>query len=162
MRSADPKTTQIEAAYETAVRLLARRAHSRGELARKLRRKGYADPIGNAAIDRCEALGYIDDTAACESYCRELIRKGYGPRAIHQRLTARAIHSDLIRSALATHYPEELVFTTATAVAHRKLRQLENRFRSPVELRPRLARFLMQRGFTRDTVQAVMENLLAP
>jgi regulatory protein len=148
------------AAYETAVRLLARRAHTRKELARKLRQRGYAEQISAEALDRCEANHYIDDGAACEGYCRELIRKGYGPRAIRRRLADRGIDPGLIGSALAAHYPQALVHATAATIARRKLHQLESRFRDPKELRPRLKRFLSQRGFPTDLLHEVVDELL--
>lgn len=146
-------------AYSSAIRLLGRRAHSRKELAQKLRRRGYPDPIIDEVLESCEGRRYLDDEAACHSYCRELIRKGAGPRMIRRRLAERGIKEGLIESVLETRYPPDLIRATALAVAARKRDQLENRFSEKGAIFARLARFLTQRGFPMDIIDAIIKDL---
>jgi regulatory protein len=127
-------------------------------LAHKLRQRGAADQIVTLVIRRCEECGYIDDAATCDSYCRELIRKGFGPRMIHQRLARRGITAELIQSTLETRYPQDVVLATARLVAARKSRQLGSRFRVKVELHTRLARFLAQRGFPSAIIHEALND----
>lgn len=148
--------TTYQAAYHTAIRLLGRRAHSRKELAQKLGRRGYPDPIIDAVLRSCENHHYIDDAATCDSYCRELIRKGFGPRMIRQRIAKRGIKRDLIESVLETRYPRDAVRTTARAVAARKRDQLEGRFSEKRAIATRLARFLSQRGFPAGVIRDIV------
>jgi regulatory protein len=150
----------MEAAYATAVSLLARRPHTRKELEQKLLQRGYADKIRSDVIRRLNEHAFIDDETTCENYCLELIRKGFGPRAIRQRLAGRGIDNGLIRKALTAHYPLEAVRESARRAAVRKLKQLESRYAEKSKLRPRLARFLAQRGFPADIVHEVMDDVI--
>ena len=158
MTTHDKTNRDDEAAYSTALRLLGRRAHSRKELARKLRQRGYPDPVIEEVLRKCEAHHYIDDAAACDSYCRELIRKGAGPWMIRQRLVGRGINNSLIESVLETRYPQDVVRVTARAVAARKRDQLAARLSEKGAINARLARFLNHRGFPMDIIHAVIEE----
>jgi regulatory protein len=158
MTTHDKTDRDYEPTYSTAVRLLGRRAHSRKELARKLRQRGYLDAVIEKVLQNCEAHHYIDDAAACDSYCRELIRKGAGPRMIRQRLAGRGIQKSLIESVLETRYPQDVVRATARAVATRKRDQLAARLLQKGAINARLARFLTQRGFPMDIIHAIIEE----
>lgn len=160
MKIRDKSQPDLETAYETAIRLLARRPHTQKELTQKLRLRGCPDPILSEVLSRLIDKGYIDDAAACETYCQELIRKGFGPRVIRQRLASRGIDAGLIRSALTTYYLFEVVRENAKTAAIRKKRQLENRCLNENELRMRLMRFLTQRGFGPDIIHEVMADLI--
>ena len=160
MKTQRKKTLDYESAYQTAVRLLGSRAHSRQEIAQKLRQRGYSQPVIALVLERCSERRYIDDAATCDGYCRELIRKGFGPLAVRQRLSARGIAGELIQSTLEDRYPFEVVCTTARAVAARKLRQLSGRFRDEIDIRTRLARFLDQRGFPATIIREILEGRL--
>src|SRR5690348_15541258 len=76
-------------AYERAIRLLARRAHSRLELKRKLLRTHDAAAV-EGALERVAGAGYLDDGAFAASVVR---RRGSdrGPRAIAAELAAKGI-----------------------------------------------------------------------
>jgi len=55
-----------ESAYEQAVRLLARREHSRRELARKLAERDFPEAEREAALDRLEREGLQSDERFAE------------------------------------------------------------------------------------------------
>jgi regulatory protein len=158
METREKAKLDIDAVYLQAVRLLGRRAHSRNELAQKLRRRGHADQVIAQVLSRCEERRYIDDATTCDSFCRELIRKGFGPRMIRQRLAGRGIAAELIQNALEVRYPPEIVRSTARTVAARKSHQLGNRFREKMEVRKRLARFLTQRGFPSGIIHEILNT----
>jgi regulatory protein len=160
MRTRNKTKIDYEATYQRAIRLLTRRAHSRDELAQKLRQHGASEQIIDQVMVRCEERRYIDDAAACDSYCRELIRKGFGPRMIRQRLSGRGIAGELIQSALEILYPHDVVLATARAVATRKSQQLGSRFRKKFEIRMRLARYLTQRGFPSGIIHDILDDPL--
>jgi regulatory protein len=158
MKTREKAKLYFEAAYFQAVRLLGRRAHSRYELAQKLRQRGHADRIIAQVLARCEEHRYIDDATTCDSYCCELIRKGFGPRMIRQRLAGRGIAAELIQNVLEVRYPPEIVVSAARTVAAHKSHQLGNRFREKMEVRTRLARFLTQRGFPSDIIHEILNT----
>lgn len=101
------ETVNIRRAYNCAVSLLSRRDHSKKELLRKLREKGYTDGA-EAAIEKLEESSYIDDERFCRMYASELVRlKGYGKRRVEQELSFKGVDRDIIRSVL-----DEILFDT--------------------------------------------------
>ncbi|MCB1686655.1 MAG: regulatory protein RecX [Pseudomonadales bacterium] len=146
---------QTEAAYRTAldsaVRYLARREHSRAELAQKLRRKG----IDRTLIDR--VLAYVgehdlqSDSRFIETYVRSRRERGYGPVRIRQELGSRGIaESDL----------EDTLTESAEFWMDIARRVLARKFHVPPETREAWntqARFLAQRGFPSDLIYRVLD-----
>ncbi|MDJ0782813.1 MAG: regulatory protein RecX [Desulfosarcinaceae bacterium] len=152
--------SEADTAHHTAIRILARRPHSGRELSRKLRQRGFSEETVAKVLAYCEANRFIDDAATSETYCRELIRKGFGPRAVRQRLSAHGFDTGLIQDTLAKVYTEEVIRNTAHKVGSRKLTQLQMRYAGKEEITPRLARYLAQRGFPATIVQDTLRQLL--
>lgn len=91
-----------KSALEVAVAMLARREHSRAELAQKLRQKGFGAAEIAAALDELVARNYLNDGRFA------LVRAGYraehskwGPVKIRQELAARGVRGDEVGAALA-------------------------------------------------------------
>jgi regulatory protein len=83
------------------LRLLARRAHSRAELRRKLARRGYEAEEVQGALARLEELGYLDDAAFATGHVRRRSRS-LGPLALAAELSERGVERSLASAALAT------------------------------------------------------------
>ena len=61
-----------------------------------------------AAADRLEELGLLNDRAFAESYARELIqRKRYGLRRVRQELARKGIPRDMAEEVLAPYGEED-------------------------------------------------------
>lgn len=87
---------------ESAIRLLARREHSRAELERKLAQRGWAaDDVRDVLDDLC-ADGLQSDTRYAESFVRSRIARNYGPVRIQAELTERGVDRQLAAEALAS------------------------------------------------------------
>jgi len=86
--------------WSVALALLARRDRSEGELAERLRRKGFAENAIAATLERCRELGYLDDGRFARLRARSLMSNG---RAVGGRLRAelkrQGIDEDLARAA---------------------------------------------------------------
>ena len=80
---------------EVAVGLLARREHSRFELSRKLKSKGFNDDDISRAIDKLLANNLLSDERFTESYINMRKRRGYGPSRIGQELRERGVDAEL-------------------------------------------------------------------
>jgi len=84
-----------------AIAYVGRYATTRAKLAqyldRKLAMRGWegedAPPVA-AIVDRCAALGYVDDAAFAAARGAALGRRGYGARRVVQALRAAGIDSD--------------------------------------------------------------------
>lgn len=137
-------------AYDKALGLLARREHSRQELAAKLGRQGYAPEEAVAAIDRLKEQRYQDDERFGEALLRSRIAQGYGPMRLRVELKSHGLGDGQIREMMQA----EEVDWHALAAA-----QLRRRYGSAGAgdraERARRAQFLLRRGFSAATVRSV-------
>ncbi len=135
-----------------ALRLLARREHSRLELQEKLRRSGFEDAAIGILLDALVAEDLLSDRRFADAYARARVERGYGPRRIAFELRERGVEPALIDAALRDY---------ASEWVDRARRQVLRRFgaQPPADFRERARRmrFLERRGFPADVVRdAVM------
>lgn len=142
-------SAEVQAAIERlALKLLAAREHSRVELARKLRARGYDPTPVEAVLERLAKVGAIDESRLAELYVAERVRKGFGPLRIRGELWEKGLSEEFFDpylDALEGAWPEHL------ASAH------DRRFGPglPVDRDDylRRARFLGQRGFPAELIR---------
>ena len=136
---------------ERALRHLARRDHSRAELARKLAAHGDADQI-DAVIERMGELGLQSDTRYAEAFVRGKAGR-FGASRLRSELARRGIDRDLIDEAIAGECVE--------SEAERARAVLRGRFTEPpADAREwaRQARFLQTRGFAPDLIRKLLKE----
>jgi regulatory protein len=149
----EPESAQ--AAYTEAVKRLARQPQSRAALRQRLLRLGYAEAAVEAALDRAQGDGYLND----QEYAAALVRRrsrGRGHALIAQELRAKGIGESTAGSALATvdagAEAGEALVLGRSLLAHRQLADEQ----ALVEyLGPRLSR----RGFGSGLVYRVCRLL---
>ena len=83
-----------------AVRLLARREHSRHELVSKLSQRGWERDDVEAVVDALAEQGLQSDQRHAEHYARGRAERGYGPVRIRAELQQRGIDRGLISQVL--------------------------------------------------------------
>jgi regulatory protein len=139
-----------------AVGLLARRAHSKWELRRKLRMKGFAADAVDTAMARLVELGYLDDA----SFAKGLVqRRGAlrGPRALSAELAARGIDRAEADAAVA-QFDTEAQLVSATKLAERLYaRKAGIGYR---EMLDTVGTKLLRRGFPAPVVRAACRSVL--
>lgn len=145
----------VEAAYAEAVKRLARQPQSRATLGQRLRQRGYSQPAIDAALDRAQEHGYLND----REYAESLVRRRSSTRGhalIAQELRAKGIEDWAAEPALAQVEPDA-EFERALAMGRSLLAR-----RRPADaeallnyLAPRLAR----RGFGSGLVYRVCRRL---
>ena len=147
-------TDERRAVRDAAVRLLARREHSRFELARKLGSRGYPDNLTGDIIGALARAGLQSDERFAQAFVRSAMGRGQGPLKIRAGLTERGVDSDIARAYFDLDADE---WRERAASALRK------RFGSaPAENRAdwaRRARFLAGRGFPADVAAEVLGSL---
>ena len=139
---------------DAALRLLARREHSRKELLNKLTLKGYGKDAVVAVLDELARQGWQDDQRYADSYARSRIQKGYGPVRIDYELRKNGIESlnlDEIVQQVAGSWMDVL-----ERVYSRKFKQ--DRAIGHHEWAKR-SRFLVQRGFSGEMISALLHHL---
>ncbi len=141
-------------AFDSALRLLARREHSAVELFGKLKQKGYSQVDIENAVEKCQQLDLQNERRFVESYSRSRIRQGYGPLKISQELYNKGVDKALIHSVLQQE--EGNWFTYALNAWQKKSKgEAEMSFN---ELQKQ-QRFLLYRGFGMDTIAMVTKEL---
>jgi regulatory protein len=150
----------VEEAREICLRLLAVRARSRAELATALRRRGVADEVAEAVLDRLAAVGLVDDdafAAAVISSARD--NRGLARRGLAAELRRRGVDDEVATAALRTvdDAGEESV---ARELVTRRLRSMGGLDR-PVRMR-RLVAMLGRKGYPTDLAVRVVAGVLGP
>jgi regulatory protein len=135
-----------------ALRHLARREHSRAELARKLAPHAESPAALEAVLDELRSRKQLSDERFAEERARVLARK-FGPARIRHDLKARGVSAHIVEGVAAS--------LSAEAELERARGILERRYRVPaqsLEERARRARFLQGRGFSPDVVRRLLRS----
>lgn len=134
---------------ERALRLLARREHSRAELERKLRRGARPEDDLEALLDELARRKLLSDERYAEARARVLSRK-FGAARIARDLRASGVEEPLA----------DLVLKTARSTEAERAREVWRRkFRTAPKTREERAkqmRFLQSRGFSFDAIRLVV------
>ena len=136
--------------------LLARREHSRAELARKLTERGFAAEDIGPLLDRLAAQRLQSDARFTECYVRMRRGRGYGPQRIRAELRERGVGPELIGQMLDT---QAGVDTPRIDDIWR--RKFAGHLPEDYRERARQMRFLQQRGFTSTEIHALFGRLSA-
>ncbi len=134
-----------------ALRHLARREHSRDELAKKLAPHGEADEVGRV-LDRIGELGLQSDARFAESFVRSRGER-FGRRRIEYELAQRGITAEAADAALGAELATDEL-ARARAVWAKKFGL------APADAKEwgRQARFLATRGFSSELVRKVLKE----
>lgn len=149
----------LEAAQAAALRAVNRRAHARLDLRRRLLQKQHPAPAVDAALDRLQTAGLIDDTRFAFDYAAAKARRGRGPARLIRDLQAqgveRRIAEDAVRRSLEAEGADP--GETVRALAEKRAKQLAGL--PPIVRKRRLVAFLVRRGFGGAEVRQAVEAL---
>jgi len=143
-RTAATTPAELRAA---ALRLLARREHSRSELELRLARRGGDAADVAAVLDALERDGYLSDTRFAHAVVAQKAGR-YGKRAIAHALRERGVDGDVAREALdALTGGDEI--DEASSLLARRFPNVPSDDRD----RARRVRFLIARGYAPATAR---------
>jgi len=149
----------LEAAHRAALRALARRAHARFDLRRRLLQRQHPAAAVDGALDRLTAVGLLDDLRFAIDYAAAKARRGRGPARLVRDLQAQGIErrvaEDAVRSSLASEGVDPA--DAVRALAEKRARQLAGL--PPAVRKRRLVAFLARRGFGGAEVRTLVETL---
>jgi regulatory protein len=149
----------LEAAHRAALRALARRAHARFDLRRRLLQKQHPPAAVDGALDRLAAAGLLDDGRFAADYAAAKAYRGRGPARLIRDLLALGIDRRVAEQAVQTSLADEGIDPTRAvrALAEKRARQLAA---LPASVRKRrLTAFLVRRGFAGAEVRKVVDSL---
>lgn len=138
---------------DRALSLLARREHSRRELALKLLQRDYpADAVASVVEDLADEQLVSDDRFA-EEFVRSKRHQGFGPLKIRAELARRGVDPTLAERHLNAAEADWI----SQARAHRR-----KRFGEAVPAQrqgwQRQVRYLANRGFTQDQIRRALDE----
>ena len=106
-------------ARAVALDLLARKAWTRQDLARRLRRRGAPADVAGAVVADMEARGYVDDRAFAAAWAESRARdRGFGRQRLRQELVARGVARPLVEAAIQRAFEETDELARAHRAAH--------------------------------------------
>lgn len=145
-------------AYDRAVRFLAHRPRSQGEVRRSLEQSGIDQAVVQAVIDRLVRQGYLDDAEFARFWVEDRQRfKPRGAYALRQELRQKGVDDVTIETAVA----DLDVAAAAYDAAHPRALRLSNLISSdPKMFRRKLSDFLLRRGFDYEVVSETVSRLV--
>lgn len=158
----------LEKCRESALRLLEQRLHSRAELDRKLRERGYPTPVRTVILADLERVGLVDDQQFAEAFIRQKLgsSRPVGRQRILLDLRRRGVPAELAENTYAEIAAEDgdddSELERARAAAERKWASLVRSGREYQKARASLYRFLASRGFSGDIVRRILDDLSSP
>jgi regulatory protein len=142
-----------------AFELLALKAWSARDLARRLRRRGAAPEVAAEVVADLQARRYLDDEAFARFWAEARARgRRVGSLRLRQELRARGIPRALADAAVAAAFQETPEAARAVEAARRRLPALR---RGPApRVAPRLRDYLLRRGYPAAAVTAALRETL--
>lgn len=132
---------------------MARRAHSRAELRRKLARRGYAEDEVAAAVNRLAEMHLQDDGEFAAGHVRRR-SASRGPLALSAELAARGVDRGLVDEALAGLTAEAQLASAIDLAGRLAARSRPAGYQ---ELLAKVGTKLVRRGFTPGLVRAACQ-----
>ena len=125
------------------------------EVSNKLQQWGATSDEIEQILTHLQSSGYIDEARYCSAFAHDKVRyQGWGRMKIRAALFAKHLPPALITNTLHT-LDESEYFNTLQQVANTKKRTIKSN--DPMA-REKLIRFLLQRGFTYDEIQQILNS----
>jgi SOS response regulatory protein OraA/RecX len=137
--------------HEAALRMLARRSLSVGELEERLGRKGFDRDVIAREIRALTRVGLVNDEALATALCEGVLRRGYGRRAAYATLRRRKLPRAMVEEATAA--VDEDALHGALQVSLRRALERYPQWRALPGQRRKVIRYLLTRGFTASAVR---------
>jgi len=145
----------LRRAKDQALRYLEIRPHSRKELFRKLRKKGYLSRISEQALDELQAVDLINDESFARLFIQnELKFRPCGKMLLKQKLFEKGIPPEIFEPLLDEAFRKD----TEIQIAHRVLEKYLriNRHLPKNKLREKCVRHLQSKGFPWEIIQQIL------
>ena len=153
----DPAKTAQTNAMNTAIRILAHRDHSKYELKQKLQQRGFARPVIDEVMVKCERFGYLDDQRTARIYILQLKRKGFGRRYIRLALKKKRLMGAASEKIIVENYPGEDEYKHAGRLLEKKMKTFA-RETDPKKRNDKIYRFLYSRGFSPAVISDLIQE----
>lgn len=153
-----PRTKTPEQALVSLMRTCARAERCSSDAMRSMRRWGLSEADARGVLERLVRERFIDDGRYAAAYVREKMRfSGWGERKIRAALRAKAIAPAIVDDAMRQMVPEDNTLRLRDML-QKKVEKTTAR--DLYDLKGKLVRFAIGRGFDLDDVLEVVEDIL--
>ena len=157
----DKPDTQLKPSHKkalnSALRILTPRDHSKYELVKKLKLRGFSREDIDAAISSCERFDYINDERTAQIYIRQLKRKGYGKKRIQLELNKKGLKGTRIQGILDQSVSENDEREGADRLVKKNIKRFE-REENVLKRQDKIYRFLHARGFSQGVIAETIKR----
>jgi regulatory protein len=151
------KEDNICQAKDQGMRYLAIRPHSRFELVRKMKEKGYRSDVIDFALADLEKIDLINDEDFSRLFIQNELRlHPVGKLLLSKKLAARGVHRDIFEPLIKELYPDELENEIARELAQKFIRN--NSLLQERKLKEKLVRFMQGKGFNWEKINMVLNS----
>ena len=153
------RTKTPEQALQTLMQQCARSERSSGDALRLMRQWGVAKEDAERVLAQLIKERFIDDARYAEAFTRDKLRlSGWGAFKIRDGLYAKGISREIIRDVVEPLLDDTDMVDRLIASLRNKLRTL--RYRDQNDLRNKLIRFGISRGYNAETVLDCVDKLI--
>ena len=142
-------------AMEKAVKLLAMRDHSEGELREKLYHAGYPDAVTDKVMEKLTLMNLVDDENFAKNWTESRQHK-HGRRRIEQELTRKGISRDTAKTVVSA-IPDEEQLKDAVRLAGKFLARTHGDMDR--SLYQRTLSMLARHGYDADIARKAIERI---
>ena len=139
--------------WNSAIRMLSMREHSRHELKRKLGQRNFEEADVEVVLGLLKAEGMQSDERFTEQYIRSRGNKGYGPSRIRMELKEKGIDDEL--SGTGFEQSEIDWFERAKDVKNKKFK---GKTATDWNEKSKQMKFLEYRGFTHEHIRSCVDD----
>ncbi len=144
-------------AFNTALRLLTRRDHSKYELAQKLKQRDFENDVIEKVFLECERLDYLNDERTARLFIGQLLRKGYGAKRIRHELNRKGLTGKRIPGILVEILSETGERENAERVLIKNIKRFD-RENDRQKRKDKIYRFLYSRGLSNQVISELMKK----
>ena len=144
-------------AFNTALRLLTHRDHSKYELSQKLKQRAFENDVIEKVFLECERLDYLNDERTAQAFIDQLLRKGYGAKRIRLELKRKGLTGKRIAGILNEMLSETSELENAERVLVKNIKRFD-READRQKRKAKIFRFLYSRGFSNQVISEVIKK----
>lgn len=143
---------ELVKAKDIALRFLDYKMRTVSEVQKKLKDSGFSIKVIEQTVAAIETYGFLDDPGYAKLFSKERIRQR-GSRIIEQELAQKGIDKDVARDLLSEMKDAE--YEAALLACSKKVHSLQNRGMDEQQVKDKVYRFLISRGYDYDLIKKV-------
>ena len=154
--------SEFEKGKQIAYRFLSYRPRSKKEVERKLKEKKISGENIVSIISLLEKNNYLNDREFTLNWVKyRMENRPLGRRSLEYELREKGVDSEIIKDSLDEVYTGEFdEYEVAVRLAEKKISSLNKRKIEDNVIKRRLFSYLQRKGFSYDTIERVIENIL--